>query len=97
MGYNSKKRWCLNGNKRIEEWANNDDSESYKEDSSNIITYLNEVAGETDYLSFGQGEFAFSIAEEAEYIEESDRIQALLCCYVLLMMNLRVFLSLLAI
>lgn len=24
-----------------------------KEDASNIITYLNEVAGETDYLSFG--------------------------------------------
>lgn len=44
-----------------------------KEDSSNIITYLNEVAGETNYLSFGQGEFAFSIAEEAEYIEESDK------------------------
>lgn len=39
--------------------------EATKEDSSNIITYLNEVAGETDYLSFGQGEFAFSIAEEA--------------------------------
>ncbi|EAE6207496.1 GNAT family N-acetyltransferase [Listeria innocua] len=44
--------------------------EATKEDASNIVTYLNEVAGETDYLSFGKGEFSFSLEEEAEYIEE---------------------------
>lgn len=58
--------------------------EATKEDSSNIITYLNDVAGETDYLSFGQGEFAFSIAEEAEYIEENDKNpgSVMLLCFI---------------
>ncbi|HDA9567112.1 TPA: GNAT family N-acetyltransferase [Listeria innocua] len=44
--------------------------EATKEDAGNIVTYLNEVAGETDYLSFGKGDFSFSVEEEAEYIEE---------------------------
>ncbi|MBF2559569.1 GNAT family N-acetyltransferase [Listeria welshimeri] len=58
--------------------------EAMKEDASDIISYLNEVAGETDYLSFGQGEFAFSVAEEEKYIEEGaeNSGSVMLLCFI---------------
>jgi RimJ/RimL family protein N-acetyltransferase len=39
--------------------------EAEAEDAAALITYFNEVAGETDFLSFGQGEFRKTIPEEA--------------------------------
>ncbi|MBC1339984.1 GNAT family N-acetyltransferase [Listeria welshimeri] len=58
--------------------------EATKEDASNIVTYLNEVAGETDYLSFGQGDFALNAEEEATYIEESTKKlgSVMLLCFI---------------
>src|SRR5687768_3947040 len=38
------------------------------EDAADLIKYLNAVGGETDYLSFGAGEFTLSEADEAAYI-----------------------------
>ncbi|MDX2304565.1 MAG: GNAT family N-acetyltransferase [Microscillaceae bacterium] len=43
--------------------------EGVKEDASAAIDYLNRVAYETDFLSFGGGEFTKTIAEEEQYIE----------------------------
>lgn len=39
-------------------------------DAPAIIAYLNEIAGETDFLSFGQGEFTKTIEEEEQIIKD---------------------------
>jgi len=38
-------------------------------DASRVIEYIERVAGESDYLTFGEGEFNTSIEEEARFIE----------------------------
>ncbi len=44
--------------------------EAKKEDAARLIKYYNEVAGETDFLSFGAGEFNKSLEEEEKIIED---------------------------
>ena len=39
-----------------------------KEDAEEVIAYLNEVAGETDFLSFGENEFNLTVKEEEDFI-----------------------------
>jgi RimJ/RimL family protein N-acetyltransferase len=40
------------------------------EDAHEVISYLNTVGGETDYLTFGLDEFPISVEEEIEIINE---------------------------
>lgn len=40
------------------------------EDAASVVNYLNTVAGETDFLTFGSGEFPLSIQEEAATISD---------------------------
>jgi len=40
-------------------------------DAGPIIEYLDVVCGETDFLSFGAGEFGMSLEEEMAYLEQS--------------------------
>ncbi|MEL6253069.1 MAG: GNAT family N-acetyltransferase [Bacteroidota bacterium] len=44
--------------------------EARKTDAASLITYVNQVGGETDFLTFGGGEFSKTVAEEAAIIEE---------------------------
>ncbi|MEA3423805.1 MAG: GNAT family N-acetyltransferase [Bacillota bacterium] len=40
------------------------------EDSKNIIDYINIIAGESDNLTFGIGEFLMTVEEEENYLKE---------------------------
>lgn len=40
-----------------------------EEDALIVINYLDKVAGETDFLSFGKGEFKLTIEQEKNYIK----------------------------
>ncbi|MFT9850530.1 GNAT family N-acetyltransferase [Aneurinibacillus sp. REN35] len=42
-----------------------------EEDAEGIIRYLNVVAGESDFLTFGAGEFTVSIEEERRFISST--------------------------
>ena len=43
-----------------------------KEEAQAIIDYLYQVSGESDNLTFGQGEFEISVEKEMEFIEKSN-------------------------
>ncbi len=43
--------------------------EAQKKDASEILEYVNKMAGETDYLTFGQGEFNVSLEDEEKFLE----------------------------
>lgn len=45
--------------------------EAEKADAPALIEYVQRVAGETDYLTFGEGEFYLSVADEEAFIENS--------------------------
>ena len=40
-------------------------------DAQELLDYLEDVSGETSYLSFGQGEFDMTLEEETAYLESS--------------------------
>lgn len=42
---------------------------SIKSDAKALIGYLNVIGGESDYLTFGIGEFELSVEQEEEFIE----------------------------
>ncbi len=44
--------------------------EAEKKDAPQVLEYVNKIAGETDYLTFGPGEFNLSIEQEEEFIED---------------------------
>lgn len=44
--------------------------EAQKEDAAAFIAYLNQVVGETDFLTIGKGEFIMTQREEEEILEE---------------------------
>jgi len=44
-------------------------------DSRQMLEYIERVSGETDYLTFGPGEFELSETEEARYLERSRRTE----------------------
>jgi RimJ/RimL family protein N-acetyltransferase len=40
------------------------------DDAGNLLAYVNQVAGESDNITFGPGEFEMSIEEEREHIQQ---------------------------
>ncbi|GAA0742191.1 GNAT family protein [Clostridium oceanicum] len=42
-----------------------------KSDAKALIEYLNAIGGESDFLTFGKGEFGISIHEEEKFIESA--------------------------
>ena len=40
-----------------------------KEDAGELINYVNEIAGESDFLTFGPGEFNITVEKEKEILE----------------------------
>ncbi|KNF09454.1 acetyltransferase, GNAT family [Gottschalkia purinilytica] len=42
-----------------------------KSDAKNIIEYINRIAGESDFLTFGLGEFNTTVKEEECFIEDA--------------------------
>lgn len=46
---------------------------SKKSDANALVDYINSVAGETDYLSFGVGEFGMTVQQEEDYIENTSK------------------------
>ena len=44
--------------------------EARKEDAAPLVSYVNQVGAESDFLTFGAGEFNKSVAEEEAIIEE---------------------------
>lgn len=40
-----------------------------KEDAKQIVDYINQVGGESDFLTFGQDEFTATVEEEEKFIE----------------------------
>jgi RimJ/RimL family protein N-acetyltransferase len=45
-------------------------SKAFVEDAAEIISFLNKLGGETDFLTFGENEFPFSVKEEKDVISE---------------------------
>ncbi len=48
-------------------------------DAAALITFVQQVAGESDYLTFGPGEFTISEAEEAEFLAKLRAAENQLC------------------
>ena len=46
-----------------------------KEDAAEIISFLNTVGGESDYLLFGANEFHMTVEQEEQYIEKLESAQ----------------------
>lgn len=40
-----------------------------KEDAQNMINYLNQIGGESDFLTFGENQFSMSLEAEEAWIE----------------------------
>ena len=45
-------------------------SKACVDDAPQLVSFLNAVGGETDYLTFGLNEFHFSISEEMKFISK---------------------------
>lgn len=45
--------------------------EAVKEDAHELISYLNKIGEESDFLTFGRGEFSVSVSDEETMLEES--------------------------
>lgn len=45
--------------------------EAHKKDASALIDYVQKVAAETDFLTFGEGEFNLTVSDEEAFIENS--------------------------
>ena len=43
--------------------------EVQKKDAAQVLEYIDKVAGETDFLRFGPGEFNMSLEDEEKFIE----------------------------
>ena len=43
--------------------------QAYRSDAKSIIDYFNSIGGETNFLSFGAGEFRYTIEQEEEILE----------------------------
>ena len=43
--------------------------EAQKEDAADVLQYVEKMAGETDFLTFGQGEFNVSLEDEEKFLE----------------------------
>lgn len=49
--------------------------EAAKEDAPDLVAYLQKIGGESDFLTFGPGEFSVSVSDEADVLEESRNAQ----------------------
>ncbi len=59
--------------------------EARKADATKMIEYIYQVAGETDFLSFGVGEFTITVQEEERIIDMHH--QAINCLFILAIFN----------
>lgn len=50
-----------------------------KEDANSLISYIQSIAGESDFLTFGEGEFNLTIEQEEGFIEECLKSENMLC------------------
>jgi len=48
-------------------------SEVLSSDANKILKYVNKISGESDFLTFGQGEFIMSVEQEAKYLDNTLR------------------------
>ena len=48
-------------------------SQAIPEDARNIIDFLNNIAGESDNLTFGAGEFAIPLDQEKKFLSDSQK------------------------
>ena len=48
-------------------------SEVQSSDANIILEYVNKISGESDFLTFGQGEFIMSVEQEAKYLDDTLR------------------------
>lgn len=55
--------------------------EATGEDAEALLSYINDIAGESDNLTFGPGEFLMTIKEEVEFLERCLRSDN--CLYLL--------------
>lgn len=55
--------------------------EATGDDAEALLRYINDIAGESDNLTFGSGEFAMGVKDESEYLERSLRSSN--CLYLL--------------
>jgi len=49
-----------------------------KEDATAIVNYVNKIAGESDFLTFGKGEFEITVEKEEDILESYVGLEALL-------------------
>lgn len=47
--------------------------EGIKEDAKDLISFVNNVAGESDYLTFGEGEFNITVENEEKILEDYEK------------------------
>lgn len=47
--------------------------EGKREDAKGVVDYMEKICGESDYLTFGEGEFNTTVEEEARFIDENKR------------------------
>ncbi|HKM42597.1 MAG TPA: GNAT family protein [Limnochordia bacterium] len=54
------------------------------DDASHIIAYIDQISRETDYLTFGPGEFGISVDQEIAFIEsvQNSDNQLMICAFV---------------
>ncbi len=57
--------------------------EATGDDARALLAYVNDIAGESDNLTFGPGEFAKGVKEETEFLERTFRSTNCLCLLAL--------------
>lgn len=62
--------------------------EAEAEDAAAVLEYVNRICGETDYLTFGPGEFSLTLEEEVAYLETCRRSEQ--CLFLLALVEDRV-------
>ena len=49
--------------------------EPIREDAPELVTYLQKIGGESDFLTFGPGEFSVSVSDEEAMLEENRNVK----------------------
>lgn len=68
-----KEMWgnCMEKNDALDMQKNLDLRQAVPDDAAAIIAYLNQVAGESDNLLFGSGEFTIAVEQEKELLQQT--------------------------
>lgn len=53
--------------------------EATRDDAAGMLAYVDAISGESDFLTFGPGEFGVSLADEADFLERSQVSANRLC------------------